>query len=58
MKLIKRVIKFLTENVIEMLILVGMVFIFIGIYMIFEPAAYVALGLGALFLSYLIFKNQ
>jgi hypothetical protein len=51
-------IKIISGNIIEALITIGSAFVFIGLYMIFPPLAYIALGAIILLLSFVIYKNQ
>lgn len=61
MKFIKKIRdetkQFASKNIIEILIAIGAIFIFAGLYMIFKPVAYIALGLIILFLAFVIYKN-
>lgn len=58
MKTLKNILQFVNENVIETLILAGTIFIFIGMFLIFKPLAFIVIGLIAILLALIIYKNQ
>jgi len=57
-KLFEKAKQFFTGNLIEALIFIGAFFIFAGLYMIYIPLSFLAVGIIILFLAYLLYKNQ
>ncbi len=58
METLKKIYKVFTENIIESLITIGSFFIFIGVFIIYKPLAFIVLGLISMLLALIIYKAQ
>lgn len=55
---IKKIVLIIINNLLETFIVTGTVFLFIGVFLIYKPMAYIVVGLISMFLALLIYKNQ
>lgn len=58
MKIVNKLINVTVNNLFETFIVIGTIFLFIGMLMIYKPMAFVLIGLISMLLAVLIYKNQ
>lgn len=57
-KLLEKAKQTLTNNIVEIVIIIGLIFLFVGLFMIYEPIAFIGIGIVILLGGWIMLRNQ